>query len=237
MGNNASLSPSAITNAWSVIEQIKKDLAEARRRGCDALVAILEPRLAMAESELAMAEKRRDLLAVAETAERDAKTALDRAVDAQYDLEISATPTAKERAEILRRRDDVDVARAIFLVRGRQREAALSAAQNPTAKIVALGRNDAKERAQRTVRGIVTFALTPFGGTPAISPARGHEEQAWEEFYAHEELATYHERAKARDESRRRDRFVPTGPAPRPTSWVIAELRARGVVLAEDAAR
>lgn len=237
MGNTAGLSPSAITNAWSVIETIKKDLAEARRRGCDALVAILEPRLAMAESEFALAEKRRDLLAVAEAAERDAKVEMERAVYSQYDVEISATPTAKERAEILRRRDDLEVARAVYLVRGRQREAALSAAQNPTAKIIALGRNDAKERAQRTVRGIVAFALQPFGGTPAISPARGHEEQAWEEFYAHEELASYRQRAKERDEARHRDRFVPSGPAPKDAAWVLDELRARGVVLTEDAAR
>ena len=190
----SSIPSAAIINAQNVLNKVAADLEAARGYpGCEALVAMLERRLADGQEVYALYERAASPFDAADEALREAKRELKRA-------EQAYAHGSADRAEALRLRDDLEVALQTLIVRTREREAARHGALGPLEDIASYQDDDRRSAESRT-RAAVAVCLENFSVHDDAAaagwdlPKMSDVECAWCPFFEARALAAYEEEA------------------------------------------
>lgn len=176
-------SPEEIATARAHVEEHRKILEEARTHAdCADLVALLEERLAPAAEVLENAHQRAELLDAAHRADALAKQQLH---------DAHAVPCSDDRAVALERRDSIDFATQLVVLRGQQLDRACSAQESPFGAIGSIMRNNnARSAAASAARAIVDHVLVATNAAPGTDRHKADAEQAvWENLMFHREIA------------------------------------------------
>lgn len=173
-----------IKAAHGVADRLKADLEEARKRpGCEALAALLEERLKPMAETLTFGGQRKEMLHNAHVALTEAKAEYQRTQE---------VPCSLDRETALRRRDDIEHAMNILIVREREVAEARAADDNPLLPVTRYQQDPHRAKAAEVARSMAEQALRNDGPVTQPDPAKTPDEQAlWETFFFARELEAY----------------------------------------------